>query len=198
MRIGCFCLLFAVITALPVVAQQSGSGLRPGDAIKLTIWREPDMSGEILVQEDGRAVFPRLGPVVVVDKDIASLKNELIAEYEKTLVNPSIEIIVIRRITISGEVRTPGVFKVDPSMSITDALALAGGPTPNARRDRLILYRDGRRTTVDLNEALTVQELAVESGDQIYVPQRSWLARNWVVTLTTVSTLMTLGIALSR
>lgn len=189
-------LLLAQAIPAPAQTHPAEGSLRPGDAIKLTIWLEPEMSGEILVQEDGRAVFPRLGPLPVAGRDIDSLKREIIEEYGKTLLNPSIEIIVIRRVTISGEVRTPGVFRVDPSMTLTEALALAGGPSPGARRDRIILVRDGQSHTIKLDRAMTMDDLAVRSGDQIYVPQRTWLARNWGVTLTTVTTVVGLTLTL--
>lgn len=186
-------ILFVILAlGLPSLARgqaDASSGLQPGDAIRLTIWREPDMSGEILVQENGMAVFPRLGPVAVVGRDAETLKQEILAEYSKTLLNPSIEIIFIRRVAVSGEVRSPGVFRVDPSTTLTETLALAGGTTPNARRDRILLIRDGVHTTIDFNKALTVGDLAIQSGDQIYVPERSWLARNWMVPITLLSSL---------
>lgn len=198
--------LFLLLTAVllgwpssPLLGQsQVETGLQPGDAIKLTVWREPDMSGDILVQEDGVAVFPRLGPVVVVGREIETLKRDLIAEYSKTLRNPSIQIIVLRRVTISGEVRAPGIFKVDPSTSLTEALALAGGPTPNADRKKIRLLRGGQEITIDLNKALTVGDLSIQSGDQIHVPERNWLARNWPLALSATSTVVSMVILLSR
>ena len=169
------------------------SGLQPGDIINLRIWREPDMTGQFPVQEDGTAVLPRLGPVVVVGKDAEVLKRELTEEYSKTLRNPSIEIILQRRVTITGEVRNPGLYPVDPTMSLIDALAVAGGPLPNANREKVVLIRGGTRTEVDVEEALRLDELSLRSGDQLYVPQRSWLARNWQVMAGVIGTVLSLS-----
>jgi polysaccharide export outer membrane protein len=184
--------LMALAMATIAPAQTAApDGLQPGDVINLRIWREADMSGQFMVQEDGVAVLPRLGPVVVVGKEPEVLKRELIEEYSKTLRNPSIEVIFQRRVTITGEVRTPGLFPVDPTMSLTDALALAGGATPTANREKVILIRGGERTEFDVEEALTVEDLSLRSGDQLFVPQRGWFSRNWPLAASI------LGVALS-
>jgi polysaccharide export outer membrane protein len=183
-----------VVTATAIVFAQTSvsNGLQPGDVIKLSIWRELEMSGEFLVHEDGTAVLPRLGPVVVVGKEPEALKRELIEEYSKTLRNPSIEIILLRRVTITGEVRSPGLYPVNPTMSLTDALALAGGASPTADREKVVLIRGDERTTFNVEEALSIQDLSLRSGDQLYVPQRSWFSRNWPLAASLLGTALTL------
>ena len=191
-------LLLAAVLAQAATAIAFGQtavsdGLQPGDVIKLTIWRELDMSGEFLIHEDGTAVLPRLGPVVVVGKETEALKRELIEEYSKTLRNPSIEIILLRRITITGQVRTPGLYPVNPTMMLTDALAVAGGPLPSADLDKVILVRGDERTTINVEEALSLQNLSLRSGDQLYVPEKGWIARNWQLTAGLIATALSIA-----
>ena len=192
----------AALAAVPAPARSQTSdngGLQPGDAIRLTIYQEPELSSpEIMVQEDGTAVFPRLGSVVVVGKEIEALKRDLVEEYSRTLRDPSIEIVALRRVTISGEVRSPGVYKVDPTMSVTDALALAGGPTANANRREVVLIRRDSRVSIDLEQALSMRDLSIRSGDQLFIPQRSWFLRNWPLVASVVSTLLSLTVLASR
>lgn len=184
--------LVALGAASPAQAQTNAStdGLQPGDIINLRIWREPDMSGQFMVQEDGTAVLPRLGPVVVVGRDAEVLKRELIEEYSKTLRNTSIEIILQRRVTITGEVRAPGLYPVDPTMSLTDALALAGGPLTTADRNKVVLIRGGTQTDIDVREALRLEDLSLRSGDQLYVPQLGWFRRNWPMATSVLATVL--------
>ena len=184
--------LVALGTAAPAQAQTNSStdGLQPGDIINLRIWREPDMTGQFMVQEDGTAVLPRLGPVVVVGKDAEVLKRELIEEYSKTLRNTSIEVILQRRVTITGEVRAPGLYPVDPTMSLTDALALAGGPMTTADRNKVVLVRGGTQTDIDVREALRLEDLSLRSGDQLYVPQQGWFRRNWPIATSLLATVL--------
>ncbi|HET6617473.1 MAG TPA: polysaccharide biosynthesis/export family protein [Gemmatimonadota bacterium] len=170
----------------------------PGDMIRLNIWREPDLTGQFLVQEDGTAVLPRLGAVRVTEFTPSTLKQSLVAEFGKTLRNPSVEVVVLRRILITGEVGAEGVYPVDPTMSLVEVLTLAGGPTPNAKSDRVILIRQGEEIEIDLDEPLDVRNVALQSGDQLLVPRAIGWMRNWKVMLGVVSSTISLYALITR
>ena len=179
-------------------ADRPESKLVPGDVIRLNIWREPDLTGEFLVQEDGTAVLPKVGSVHVTGYTPSVLKTHLVEEYSKTLRNPSIEVIVLRRILISGEVAREGVYPVDPTMSLVEALALAGGPTPAAKDDRVILIRGESEIEIDLDDPAAVRSLALQSGDQLLVPSASAWVQNWKLLVGMVSSTVSLAILLTR
>lgn len=186
--------LLALGTGTPALTQSDApEGLRPGDVINLRIWMEPDLSGQFMVHEDGTAILPRLGPIVVVGKDAEAFKHELIEEYSKTLQNPSIEVILQRRVTITGHVTSPGLYPVDPTISLTDALALAGGATERADRSKVVLIRNGERTTYNAEEALSLEDISLRSGDQLYIPQKGWFTRNWPVATSVLATVMSVA-----
>src|SRR5438105_2775095 len=105
-----------------VASTASGQPVRAGDMIRLRIWREDDLSGEFQVDSKGTVVFPRLGEYKVTGETPESLVTRLMEDYRKYLVNPSIEITVLRRINILGAVSKPGIFNVDPTITIADAL----------------------------------------------------------------------------
>lgn len=152
--------------------------LRPGDAIRLRIWREPDLSGEFKVDETGRAVLPRLGPVLVTGITPDSLQRQLVAAYSADLRNPSIEVTALRRVQVLGAVNRPGLYEIEPTMSVADAVALAGGPTPDGKRNRVTLIRDGSVVAADLAASSSIGDAEVRSGDRLMVPMRSWVSRN--------------------
>lgn len=159
-----------------------GGALQPGDAVKLRVWREPELSGEFPVDEHGDAVFPKLGPVRVANLTTDSLSRMLVATYSAYLRDPSVEVVMLRRVTVSGAVKNPGLYPVDPTMTVVDAVALAGGATPQGKLDRVVLLRDGKTLTAELRRQTRLAETPLRSGDQLYVPERSWLSRNpWVV-----------------
>ena len=195
-------LLAAIAIPLTVRGQDAAdrpeSKLVPGDVIRLNIWREPDLTGEFLVQEDGNAVLPKIGPVHVTGYTPSELRTHLIEEYSRTLRNPSIEVIVLRRILISGEVAHEGVYPVDPTMSLVEALALAGGPTPAAKDDRVILIRGESEIEIDLDDPPAVRSLALRSGDQLLVPSASGWAQNWRLLVGMISSTVSLVILLTR
>jgi polysaccharide export outer membrane protein len=169
--------------------------LRPGDVIKLNVWREPDWSGEFTVNETGIAVLPRLGGVHVTNMSADSLRRFLVDSLGRYLRNPSIEVIPLRTVQVLGAVQKPGLYPVPPSVTIGDVLALAGGASPDGQPDRAVLRRDGKDLTVAINSTTRLSDTPVRTGDQIYVPQRSWAARNPGLIAAGVSAFTTLFVA---
>jgi len=162
-------------------------GVQPGDLIRLKVWREPEMSGDVVIDEAGEATLPRLGPVQVAGWAPDSLRRFLVSSYAKYLKDPAIDVKVLPRVTILGAVRNPGVQNLDPTMSIADALALAGGASADGKQDNIELRRRGARIPVKLNLATRLADTPVRSGDQLVVPQRSWLSRNTGVVFGVIS-----------
>lgn len=153
--------------------------LKPGDAVLLKIWREKEMSDTLQVHENGDLTLPLLGTRNVTGVPTDSLKRQLMADYRDYLKSPAIEIKVLRRISVLGEVKQPGLYPVDPTYSLTDALALAGGPTPQADRSDIQLVRDGEVIRKSLDETRRIAYTPIRSGDQIMVGRKSFFARNW-------------------
>ena len=183
----------------PAVAQVPSSGtLRPGDVIRLRIWREPDLSGDFAVDETGTVVFPRIGALRVVEESPESLKARLVKAYEAFLNHSSINITLLRRLQVLGAVRNPGLYPVDATMTVADALALAGGTTPQGDPDRIELVRDGQRIAARLSANTPITGSQLQSGDQIFVPERSWVSRNAGVVAAGITATVSLVVALLR
>ena len=124
-----------------VAATDTTTVLRPGDVVRLRSWREPDLSGDFPVDETGVVVFPKIGPLTVTREAPESLKSKLVSAYQRYLRNPSIDVTMLRRVNILGEVRNPGLHPVDPTMTVADAIALAGGVTPIGSADKIEVRR---------------------------------------------------------
>jgi protein involved in polysaccharide export with SLBB domain len=156
------------------------SRLQPGDVIRLRMWREPDLSGEFPVDESGTAVFPKLGPTKVGSITADSLRVLLVSTYSQYLRDPAIEVTFLRRVTILGAVNHPGIYPVDPTMTIHDVFALAGGTLPNGNPKHFELRRGGQQVDVDFSQDTPIGRTAIRSGDELYVPERSWFSRNGI------------------
>ena len=153
--------------------------LQPGDAIAVKVFREPDLSDTLRVDENHRIVLPLLGERSVRGISADSLKAQLATDLQEYVKTPAIEITVLRRVSILGAVRQPGLYPVDATYSLTDALALAGGTTPNADLEDIRLVRDGTVVRQDLSRGTLVEETPIRSGDQIVVGESGWFSRNW-------------------
>jgi len=173
--------------------QPSADSVLPGDMIRLKIWREPDMSGDVAVDEQGIATLPRLGALRVAGMRADSLKQLLIRSYAKYLRDPAVDITILRRVTILGAVRTPNVYHVDPTMTVSDALALAGGAAQDGKVDEVELRRGNKYAIVKLSRGTRLSDTPLRSGDELYVPLRSWLSRNAGLVVAAVGTAVSIA-----
>jgi polysaccharide export outer membrane protein len=180
------------------IVQQSSASLRPGDSLRVRVWREPDLSGVFMVDEHGDLTFPRLGRRSVVDVPIDSIRARVQREYAEFVRDASVEITPLYRVRVNGAVRNPGLFTVDPTMSVGDAIGLAGGVSPEGRKGRVDLVRDGRRIATSISPSSRLVELALRSGDELYVPERAWVSRNTGLLFGGLSALASLFWALNR
>jgi polysaccharide biosynthesis/export protein len=160
------------------VPQPDARALQPGDKVKVTIWREPDLSGEFEVQPDGGVTFPKIGRIQVDRISTDSLRAVIVARYAVSLRDPTIEVTPLRRIVVSGSVRDAGFHYADPTVSVLGAVALAGGVTEDGDRGKVELLRDGRDIPINVSDTSSLGDSALQSGDQVLVPERSWAARN--------------------
>ena len=154
------------------------SGLRPGDAVQVQVWREEDLSGEFTVDDRGVVTLPLLGERSVAGMEPRELREDLLADYREYLQNPSIQVTVLRRINILGSVAQPGLYPVDATISLSEALGLAGGITRGGDEEDIRVVRDGEVIHRALDQATLVGAVDIRSGDQIVVGEKGWFARN--------------------
>lgn len=152
--------------------------LRPGDLLRIQVWREPDLQGEFQVDVDGVVILPLIGEKRVTGIPVRRLREVLIEDYRVHLRNPSINITPMRRIHVLGSVRQPGMYPVDPTVTLADAVALAGGTTDGGDLRRIRIIRRGEVIHERVAAGETLREVDLHSGDQIYVERRPWLQRN--------------------
>lgn len=150
----------------------------PGDRIALKIWNEAEMSDTFNISERGEVILPKLGSVYVADMPIGVLQDSLRRAYAVYLRNPSIDISVLRRVSVLGEVRQPGVYLADLTMGLPEVIARAGGYTDAGNPRNILIVRDGRRIRYGRNGDAELSVAALQSGDQIVVRRKSALTRD--------------------
>src|SRR5688572_26876802 len=138
-------------------------GVRPGDVIRVWIWREKDYSGEFPVEARGVVVLPLLGEISVPGKTAEALADTLRKAYRKYLNNPSIQVTVLRRIAVQGEVVKPGLYPADATITVGELIALAGGVTPGGNPKKIRLVREGRVIVSGLGPGTVLQQSPVQS-----------------------------------
>lgn len=143
--------------------------LSPGDVLRITVWRKPELSGEFTIAGNGTIVHPLYRDVRVVGipmADVETLIRGVIGRIETApfVIEP------LLRVTVEGEVRQPSVYSLRPETSVAQAIALAGGPTIDARVDKVRLIRSDHETLVDFRQAAAgATHTMIRSGDRIVV-----------------------------
>jgi polysaccharide export outer membrane protein len=179
------------------VAERGSASIRPGDIVRLTVSRHADLTGDFPVSEFGTVTIPKLGEIDVSAETHRSLRERVLRELRQTVVSPAIELTVMMRVRVLGEVMQPGLFHVDPTMTVADALALAGGWTPEASRGTVILRRGGETVVADLRTLTPVSESPIRSGDELEAVQRSWFSRNGLTLVTSAAGIVSVILALA-
>lgn len=160
--------------------QRAGNAtVEPGDRVVVKVFREPALSDALTVDARGDIVVPKVGTVHVAGSTILAVQDTLRARFAGFLREPAVEVNVLRRVIVNGEVPKPGVYYVDiGTATIRDVVALAGGVSPYGHSSRVSIVRDGQRIEVENWERSELPSADLRSGDQVYVGRRSWLALN--------------------
>lgn len=155
--------------------------LKPGDVIRLAVWRQPDFSGDFPVSPEGTVQHPLLAGVRVVDVSRAVVRQRLyeaLSRYER---DPQFVFDFLYRVAVGGEVRLPNLYPLSPETTIAEALATAGGVTEFGRHDNVRVIRDGQTLVVNLrNPDSEAARMRVRSGDQIRVSRRGNVFRDYI------------------
>lgn len=164
--------LIFLTTGLASAADLKGYALGAGDKLRITVYNEPDLSGEFEVNGEGYVSVPLIGQIKVIGQTTNEVQTLLTQKYGKDyLVNPSVSIEVTnyRPFFIIGEVNRPGGYPYVNGMTIINAVALAGGYTPRANHDRIKVKHGS--DSADQQQQVK-EDAAVLPGDVIEVPER--------------------------
>lgn len=153
----------------------------PSDMLTVTVWKEPTLSGNVLVRPDGMITMPLLGDVQAAGLTPLQLTDRITVKLKKYMQSPNVSVVVseIRSkvIYLLGEVGKRGPVDMTSGMTLLDAIASAGGLTDYANVKKIYILRDeaGRheRIPVHYKEALkgnSTFDLILEPGDTIVVP----------------------------
>ena len=166
------CAGFWLLCAWPAVAQAPGYRLGSGDKVRVTVFNEKDLSGDFDVNDQGLVALPLIGQVKVGSLTLSEAQDLITQRYGKDyLVSPrvNVEVLNYRPFFILGEVKNPGSYPYVNGISIVNAVALAGGYTPRANRDRILVKRASEPAT---GEQPVREDSPVLPGDVIRVLER--------------------------
>jgi polysaccharide export outer membrane protein len=156
--------------------------LRPGDALRVTVWRKPEFSGDFTVLTDGALAHPLLRVVRVAGTPMPTVEANIRAFLTRFETDPGFVVQPLYRIMVGGEVRNPSVYQLPPSATLAEAVAVAGGVTDRGKLQSVRLQRTGSVAVLDLTDAnpAALANTPIRSGDQLYVARRASIFRDYI------------------
>jgi len=161
-----------MVSPWPASAETAAYRLGTGDKVRVTVFNEKDLSGDFDVNDQGLVALPLIGQVKVGGLTLSQAQDLITQKYGKDyLVNPrvNVEVLNYRPFFILGEVKNPGSYPFVNEMTIVNAVALAGGYTPRANRNHIVIKR---AANPGAGEQEVPEDGAVLPGDVIRVPER--------------------------
>ena len=153
------------------------------DVLAINVWKEPDISRSIPVRSDGKISLPLVGEVQAAGRTPLKLEVEIASRLKNYISEPEVTVIVqqinSQKFNILGQVNRPGTFVIANSLTVLDAIALAGGFRDFAKQKSIYVLRqnaDGTQTRIPFNYKEVIkgqnpaQNIKLQPRDTIVVP----------------------------
>lgn len=118
-----------------------------GDVIEISVWKSPELSVSVPVRPDGRVSVPLLGDIQAAGMTPLALKEQLARDFRKYVTAPEVSVVIkeinSRKVFVTGEIKAPGAYDLQPRGKLMQILSMAGGLTPYAK-GKVIVLRDNR------------------------------------------------------
>lgn len=172
-------------SAEQIRARLEHGDFRVGDAVALYVEGESTLPDTIPVESGPMISLPLFGDISLAGVLRSETREHLTKELSRFIHEPVVRASALMRLSIQGQVGNPGFFVVPADELVTEALMRAGGPGPNADLDRLRIERGaaeliaGRALQEAMREGRTLDQLNLQAGDQIVVPDQATSGGLW-------------------
>jgi len=151
------------------------------DVLVITVWKQPTLSGSLLVRPDGMISLPLLGDVKAAGTTPLQLADEITGKLKKFFQDPTVSVVLSqvnsKKVFLLGEVQKRGPVDLTSGMTVLQAISSAGGLTDYANTKKIYILRAEagaqQKIPVHYKQALKGEgqfNLALQAGDTIVVP----------------------------
>jgi polysaccharide biosynthesis/export protein len=157
------------------------------DVIRINVWKMPELATEARVRPDGTITMPLVGDVPVAGRTPTQVRQEVgqrLSQYvkdETATVTVAVTEVNSYRFTVAGNVERPGVYFMKHFVTVSEAVALAGGPNRFASPEDMVIVRADqatqgqvRKVPIDYTEIRSgdhpERNLVLLPGDTVYIP----------------------------
>lgn len=173
-------MLFALVllVARPAASQEGDSvssyTLNTGDNVQVTVFEEPDLSIDAILDDTGAISYPLLGELKVRGLTVRQLESNITEGLRgRFLINPRVNVSIkeYRPFFVRGEVNSPGGFPFKPGLTVEKAVSMAGGFTTRASRSEFYIISDDSGEAEDKSRRNVKLSARVWPGDIIHIEQ---------------------------
>jgi polysaccharide export outer membrane protein len=153
------------------------------DVLAVNVWKEPDVSRMVTVRSDGKISLPLVGELTAGGQTPMQLEQEIAKRLASYISEPEVTVIVqdskSKKINILGMVARPGAYLLTGSMTVLDAIAMAGGFKDFAKQKAIYVLRvdtDGKQQRIPFNYKEVIkgknpdQNVRLVAGDTVVIP----------------------------
>src|SRR5262249_21238883 len=119
--------------------------LGPEDVIEVSVYQEKELGGTVPVRPDGKISIPLIGEMPASGKTATQLQQEITLKYAQFVAAPAVTVVVkdvnSPKVSVLGDVKNPGVYKMKERSTLMDAIAMSGGLTEYANKDKITIIR---------------------------------------------------------
>jgi polysaccharide biosynthesis/export protein len=152
------------------------------DILYIHVWKEEAISRTVPVRIDGKISLPLIDEIQAAGLTPLQLKEKLIEKLKDFVESPNISVLVMEansfKVFISGQVKSPGVYRLKHEMTILQIIPMAGGFTEWANEKKILIIRkennQEKRLTVNYKKIVEGKDSSsnyiLKAGDTIIVP----------------------------
>ena len=184
--------LWIIFSFILIPLQADEYLIKPGDSLGVNVLGEPDLTKRVVVDPQGGVTLPLINGIHIAGLTTTKASDEIKNQLKRFLKNPivNVELVELAKmlVTISGEVKNPGIYQMTGEARLMDAITMAGGYTLSSDLTKVaVSHASGTATTVDLSKFLVSGDpganVIISVGDTIVVPGRESAAIGTVTVL---------------
>lgn len=170
------------MTASPGSQIDPGYRLGAEDIMLVSVWKDEQLTREVVVRPDGMFSFPLVGDIQAEDRTVEAICGDLVKRLTKYIPNPNVSVAVTKvmsyKVYVVGRVNKPGEYLIGHYTDVLQALSLAGGLTPFAAENDIKVMRRvrGEQHAIpfrygDVRKGRDLeQNIILQRGDVVMVP----------------------------
>jgi polysaccharide export outer membrane protein len=155
------------------------------DALRISVWQNPDLDQEAIVRPDGKISVPLIGDVPARGLTITQLDEDMTRRLSEYVRAPEISISLSKiggsKVILLGEIGKPGIYAMTGQKTLLEAIGMAGGFTRDAVPSSIVLIRGGllhpKAERINLSKALKGkdfirQNIVLQAEDVVFIPKK--------------------------